>query len=430
MIAKIGKGANLYGVINYNFQKVASENGQILGLNNMPESLNGTYSVSYLMKCFDPYLTANHKTEKTIRHISLNPDASDYLNDEKLVAIANEYMTKMEFEKQPYIIFKHTDIERTHIHIVTTCVRSDGRKIPDYNDHKRSMAICRNIEKDYGLLPAMEKATSDDLHFRPVDYKKGNIKSQISSIIRYLPWHYKFQTLGSYNALLSLFNIRAEEVKGEINGQMKTGLVYFALDDAGNKISNPFKASLFGKKSGTEFLNNHFQESKRAMKSTSVKSILKNTCESILAITNGEAEFKKQLAQQGINIVVRRNEEGRVYGITFIDHESRTVWNGSQLGKELSANVFNLHWKDDFESSTDKSSSYSFFRNENTESTNPNNILHQLFDFLDEGVVENLTESFVDGLGSLVPGAQGDDYEEMAFANRMKKKKKIRRTKF
>jgi hypothetical protein len=421
MIAKIGKGANLYGVITYNFQKVAGENGQILALNNIPESFNGVYSVSYFMKHFDPYLAANNKTEKPIRHISLNPDPNDRLNDEQLTAIAKEYMTKMGYENQPFIVFKHTDIERTHMHVVTACVRSDGKKISDYNDHGKSMAICRELERGYGLLPATEKVADDNLNFRAVDYKKGNIKSQISAIVRYVPQHYQFQTLGGFNALLSLFNITAEEVKGEINGQPKSGLVYFALDEKGNKVSNPFKASLFGKKAGMEFLNKHYDNSKIAMKSSPVKSILRNTCESILAITSSETEFKKQLAEQGINLVVRRNDEGRIYGITFIDHESRSVWNGSQLGKELSANFFNDYWGIGVKA----------IPTNNEHSTNYQNDLsvHHFFDFIDEGVLNNLTENFIEGVGAIVPVSQGDDFEEIDFSNRMKRKKKKRRKK-
>ena len=419
MIAKIGKGANLYGVITYNFQKVASENGQILGLNNMPESFDGTYSVSYLMKCFDPYLTANNKTEKPIRHISLNPDPNDKVVNDDLIAIANEYMEKMGFKNQPYIIFKHTDIERTHMHIVTTCVKSDGKKIPDYNDHGKSMAICRNIEKDYGLLPATEKLSKDELNFRPVNHTKGNIKSQISAVVRYLPQNYRFQTLGAYNALLSLFNITAEEVKGEIHGQPKSGLVYFALDEKGKKASNPFKASLFGKKAGMEFLNNHFEESKIAMKSSSAKSIIKNTCESVLAITNSEAEFKRELAKQGINVVVRRNDEGRIYGVTFIDHESHSVWNGSQLAKNLSANFFNEYWTIGARPVSD----------DNDIGQKNDLPIHKLFDFIDEGIIANLTENFIEGTGSMIPGSQGEDFEEIDFENRMKRKSKRKRRK-
>ena len=69
--------------------------------------------------------------------------------------------------------------------------------------------------------------------------------------------------MGSYNALLSLFNITAEEVKGERNGQPVNGLVYVALDENGNKASNPFKASLFGKDAGVEQLKSTLNSQKR-----------------------------------------------------------------------------------------------------------------------------------------------------------------------
>lgn len=417
MIAKIGKGTNLYGAITYNLHKVADDNGKILGLENIPETLDGKYSASYFMKCFDPYLSANNKTEKPIRHISLNPDPKDKLKDDDLIAIAKEYMDKMEFGHQPYIIFKHTDIERTHLHIVTTCVKSNGKKISDYKDHSRSMAICRNIEKSYGLLSVDEKSVNSELVFRPVDYNIGNIKSQISSVIRYLPNYYKFQTLGAYNALLSIFNISAEEVRGEIHGEMKSGLVYFALNASGEKISNPFKSSLFGKKAGLKFLNDHFISSKIDMKSSSAKAILRDTCESVLSITSNEHEFKKQLVQHGINVVIRKNDEGRIYGVTFIDHESRTIWNGSQLGKHLSANIFNENWfqgesfkPDDSECSLGQAQPLS---------------VHQLFDFNNSYVVDNIIDDF----GSIISGSQSDDYEEIEFEKRMKRKKKDKRRK-
>src|SRR5690606_21029535 len=176
--------------------------------------------------------------------------------------------------------------------------------------------------------------------FKPVNHKNGDIKSQIASVVRHLPKYYTFSTLGSYNALLSLFNITAEEVKGERNGQPVNGLVYVALDENGSKVSNPFKASLFGKDAGVAQLQKHFEQSKEKMKTTPVRSVLKNTMELAIHTTSNETDFKKQLTEQGINTVVRRNESGRIYGITLIDHESRTVLNGSQLYRNLSANVF------------------------------------------------------------------------------------------
>ncbi len=45
----------------------------------------------------------------------------------------------------------------------------------------------------------------------------------------------------------------------------------------------------------------------------------------------------KKLERHGINTVLRQNDTGRVYGITYVDHVKKTVFNGSDLGKNYSA---------------------------------------------------------------------------------------------
>jgi len=416
MIAKIGKGSNMYGAILYNQQKVDRENGEVLLLNKIPDTMNGRYSVAYFNKCFEPYLSANIKTEKTVRHISLNPDPKDKVSDEQFTEMAQEYMERMCYGNQPYIVFKHTDIDRTHIHIVSTCVGIDGKKIPDDYDYPRSMAICRDLEQKYNLHKATEQEQKQaDKIFKKVEQQKGDIKSQMASVVRHLPKYYQYTSLGTYNALLSFFNIMAEEVKGERNGKPVYGLVYVALDENGNKVSNPFKASLFGKDAGIAQLQKHFEQSKEKMKSNPARLVLKNTVELAMHTTNNEREFKKQLAEQSIYTVVRRNDSGRIYGITFIDNGSRTVWNGSQLDRNLSANVFNDWWNNGNKPELK-------IQNNPVSKTNTMDNLptKDLFEFIPQGHSAN----FDSGLFSLLPDAQGIDYEEEQFANRMKKKKK------
>ncbi|MCJ7932229.1 MAG: relaxase/mobilization nuclease domain-containing protein [Chryseobacterium sp.] len=417
MIAKIGKGSNIYGAILYNQQKVDNENGTVLLLNKIPYTLDGRYSVAYFNQCFEPYLSANIKTEKTVGHISLNPDPADKVSDEQFTEMAHVYMERMGYGNQPYIVFKHTDIDRTHIHIVSTCI--NGKKIPDDYDHPRSMAICRVLETKYNLNKATEQEQKQtDKIFKPVHHKNGDIKSQIASVVRHLPKYYSFSTMGSYNALLSLFNITAEEVKGERNGQTVNGLVYVALDENGNKVSNPFKASLFGKDAGVAQLQKHFEQSKEKMKVNPTRSVLKNIIELAMHTTSNETDFRKQLTEQGINTVVRRNDSGRIYGITFIDHESRSVWNGSALDRSLSANVFEDWWNNGNKPE---------LKIQDSPVSTMNVIDHQptkdLFEFISQEHSQNTDL----GLFSLLPDALGVDYEEEQFANRMKKKKKRRR---
>ncbi|RBI92423.1 relaxase [Elizabethkingia miricola] len=418
MIAKIGKGSNMYGAILYNQQKVDRENGAVLLLNKIPDTVDGRYSVAYFNKCFEPYLSANIKTEKTVRHISLNPDPADKVSDEQFTEMAQEYMERMGYGNQPYIVFKHTDIDRTHIHIVSTSVGIDGKKIPDDYDHPRSMAICRDLEQKYNLQKATEQEQKQaNKVFKPVDYHKGDVKSQIASVVRHLPKYYSFSTMGSYNALLSLFNITAEEVKGELNGQTVSGLVYFALDKNGNKVSNPFKASLFGKDAGVTQLQKHFEQSNEKMKTNPARSVLKNTIELAIHTTNNEKEFKKQLVGQGINTIVCKNESGRIYGMTFIDHGSRSVWNGSQLDRNLSANIFNDWWNNGNKPE---------LKTQDSLVSKANEIDHQPTKDLFEFITQEHSQSSDLGLFSLLPDAQGVDYEEEQFAKQMKKKKNRR----
>lgn len=433
MIAKIGKGENLIGALLYNQQKLDIEKGEVLLTSKIPESLNGRYTVSHINRYFEPYLIANKHTEKLVRHISLNPDPQDKVTDENFRSIAQEYMEKMGYGNQPYIVYKHNDIDRTHIHIVTVCVDLRGNKISDSHDHPKSMAVCREIERKFGLIPATEKQQADsEQKFRPVSYKEGDIKSQIASVVRYLPKYYKFQSLGTYNALLSLFNIMAEKVSGELNGEPKSGLIYFAVNETGEKASNPFKASKFGANAGLPTLEKHFKLSRDCFTSTELKKSLKNTIEIAIHSTTNESNFKSHLVEQGINVVIRRNESGRIYGVTFIDHQSRSVWNGSQLGKNLSANPFNDLWLNHDQQYRELIEKGTNMPTKSTvDAPAMSHKLHSIFNFLSESGSFHLeTVGLFDGIAGVIPDFQGEDYEEIDFENRMKKKRRKGRKRY
>ena len=423
MIAKIGRSSNLYGALAYNNLKVEKENGQILFANKIIETPSGHYSVAQLSQSFTPYLIANRNTEKHTLHISLNPDPKDNVSDEKFRELAEQYMREMGYGEQPFVVFKHTDIDRTHIHIVSVCVNEEGKKISDKFEKMRSMNVCRELERQHGLVsPTDKEHKQNDKIFSPVNYQKGDVKSQIASVVRHLPNYYQYQTLGEYNALLSLFNITTEKVEDELQGKSQQGLLYIPLNEKGERAGHPFKASLFGKSAGLPTLELHFAKCKEALKDHPTKPTIKAAITIPLKTTSDEQAFKKQLTEQGINVVVRRNDTGRIYGITFIDHNSKAVWNGSRLGTELSANTFNDYWnnniKPDIKEPVELQSKISRPNDADLPAEEP----HHLFDFLNTS--EKHEDGLIEALGGLLPEAQGDDYEEQDFANKMKKKKR------
>ena len=341
MVAKISVGSSLFGALAYNQNKVDEEQGKVLLSNRMFESEDGNFSIRRCVECFDMHLPADLKTEKPIIHISLNPHPDDVLSDRQLSDIAKEYMDKLGYGNQPYMVYKHEDIVRHHIHIAVSYTHDTGKKINDKFEHIRSKEITRELEKKYGLHPAEKKQATERPELKKVDYQAGDIKHQLSNTVKALTSSYRFQSFTEYKALLSIYNVQAEEVKGEVNGKPYNGIVYSATNDKGEKQGNPFKSSSLGKSVGYEAIQRYIRKSEKDIQDKNLKERTRRTVGAVMQSACNREQLVTDLKAKGIDVLFRQNDTGRIYGVTFIDHESHTVLNGSRLGKEFSANVFN-----------------------------------------------------------------------------------------
>lgn len=175
--------------------------------------------------------------------------------------------------------------------------------------------------------------------FRKVDVSAGNVKRQIGNVLKGISGNYRFQSLGEYRALLSLYRITVEETRGEVNGREYRGFVYSATDDADNKAGNPIKASRFGKHAGHEAFEATCATSKNEMREKDLGKYTKGRVLAAMHRASGREELVSLLAAKGVDVVLRETDTGRIYGATFIDHNTGCVLNGSRMGKELSANA-------------------------------------------------------------------------------------------
>ena len=180
-----------------------------------------------------------------------------------------------------------------------------------------------------------------------MDYAAGDVKHQIGNTVKAACYGYRFQSFGEYKALLAAYNVCAEEVKGEINGKPYQGIVYSAMNDKGEKVGNPVKASRIGKSVGYEAVQRRMKKSGEAIRNGKLKERTRKIVATAMQTAHSRKELEQQLKKQGIDVVFRQNDSGRIYGVTFIDHDSRVVLNGSRLGKEYSANVFNERFSDE-----------------------------------------------------------------------------------
>lgn len=410
MVAKINVGSSLYGALAYNGEKVNEGQGRLLATNRIFDEGTGRLDIRQAAEDFARCLPEQVRTAKPVVHISLNPHPDDRLGDTELTAIAEEYLARLGYGDQPYAIFKHEDIDRHHVHIVTLCVDEQGKKIGDSFLHRRSKNITRALEQLYGLHPAERKRQTQREPLRRVDAAQGDVKKQIGNVLKGISGKYRFQSLGEYRALLSLYGITVEECRGEMRGREYHGFVYSAIDAQGEKVGTPIKASRFGKRYGYEAFGRWCETSKAQIKKQKTGDMTKATVLAAMRRTKERTEFVAALEAKGVDVVLRETDTGRIYGATFIDHRTGCVLNGSRMGKELSANALQEYFAP------------------------PAPGIPLSID-LPQPVAETVDntsqaagyEELPDALGLFSPSAGGADAEEQAFMHEMQRRKKKKR---
>ena len=343
MIAKISSTENLGGALGYNFKKVEKGEASILHAAELYQNKEGRYTMEDVLVDMEALIPKKCRTKKTVFHCSLNPHPDEKLSDETLMQIAREYMEALGYGNQPYIVFKHNDIAREHIHIVSLRVDSEGRKLNDRFEKRRSKQITDALERKYNLIPSSKVSGKVETETPKVDIGKGNIREQVASVLRMVLKHYRFCSLGEFNAILNKYNLTVEEVKTEFRGRKYDGLVYVPTDGKGNKAGTPIHASDIGRGVGYTAVQNRMQKSKQAIKPL-IPTVRRKILEVMRTSPDTEEKLRQRLEEQSLRVTIRKNENGRIYGITFIDDEVGIALNGSRLGKGYAANIFNAYF--------------------------------------------------------------------------------------
>ena len=419
MIAKISATENLGGALGYNFKKVEKEEASILLAQGLYQNKEGTYTMAEVFADMQALIPEKCRTKKMVFHCSLNPHPDEKLSDETLMQIAKEYMEALGYGKQPYIVFKHSDIAREHIHIVSLRVDSRGQKINDKFEKRRSKKITDALEKRFGLIPSSKVADKAVEETPQIDTTQGNIKEQVASALRMVLKHYRFCSLGELNAILSKYNLAVEEVKTEFRGKKYDGLVYVPTDDKGGKISTPINASDIGRGVGYTAVLNKMQKSKQAVKPL-VPTIRGKVLQTMRTSPKTEEELRQRLEEQSLRVFIRKNESGRIYGITFIDDKEGIALNGSRLGKGYAANVFNGYFSNPTHNPFLDETLYGCLSVRLEQIDKAQALLQGMED--GDNLVDELIEDMADG-SFLSTG--NDDWKEAAWQRKLRKLSKV-----
>ena len=418
MIAKISSTENLGGALGYNFKKMQHNEAVVLCVNEFRKGFDGTFQMDKVLADMQRAILEQCRTKKTVFHCSLNPHPDEKLTDEEFTQIAKEYMEALGYGKQPYIVFKHNDIAREHIHIVSLRVDSKGRKINDKYEGRRSKKITDALEKKYNLIPSSKVSERTTTETPKVNVVQGNIKEQVANTVRSAMKHYTFCSLGELNAVLRKYNLAVEEVKTEYRGKRYDGLVYVPTDDKGNKVSTPIHASDIGRGVGYAAVQNKMQKSKQMVKPL-IPTVRRKVLEVMRTSPGTEGILRQRLEEQGLRVVIRKNENGRIYGITFIDDERGITLNGSRLGKGYAANKFNEYFSNPENNPFLDESLYGKI----------DTALQQQMQTIqsDEQESDNLVDELIDNMvGESFSSSGNDDWKEAAWQRKLRKQSKVK----
>nr|WP_315408598.1 conjugal transfer protein MobB [uncultured Prevotella sp.] len=419
MIAKISATENLGGALGYNFKKVEKGEANILLAAELYQSKEGRYTMEDVLADMEALIPKNCRTKKTVFHCSLNPHPDEKLSDEQLTQIAKEYMEALGYGNQPYIVFKHNDIAREHIHIVSLRIDGEGKKINDKFEKRRSKQITDALERKYSLIPSSKVTDREMKKVSKIDTTKGNIKEQVAEMLLSVLKHYEFCSLGELNAILSVYNLAVEEVKTEFRGKKYEGLVYVPTDDKGDKVSSPIHASDIGRGVGYTAVQNRMQKSKQAIKPL-ISIIRYRVLQTMRTSPKTEEELRQRLEEQSLRVFIRKNESGRIYGITFIDDKEGVALNGSRLGKGYAANIFNSY----FSNPTDNPFLDETLYGSPSVHLDQSATVHpsQLNTEESDNLVDELIEDMADG-SFLSTG--NDDWKEAAWQRKLRRQSKV-----
>ncbi|MDY6379016.1 MAG: relaxase/mobilization nuclease domain-containing protein [Bacteroidales bacterium] len=341
MVVKIYAPApSTSSAVQYNERKVAEGKASVIFSSNIDDPRNP-------MKTFEQYENGSLRTEKMSFHASINPSITDNMTDEQVQEFARRYMEKMGYGGQPFILYKHTDTGRIHYHLVSVRVDENGRKVPDFRERKHSQEIMKELAPEFGYTvgkkkemdqipdnPEEEPKEAKDFNpYNGFDPEKGDYGEQLNAIIELAKTYYFTQT-DHFDLIMESLGIRVLRTDFEGHENME----FQGLDPKTKEPCTPIMALPDEHWNLPEWTAIHARMSKGQIK-TREKERVANLAKTALKKCNTELHTRRYLSKCGIYLKLSTNVDGRIFGVTFVDHHNKCVFKASDL-PDITASMF------------------------------------------------------------------------------------------
>jgi hypothetical protein len=239
MIIKIHQACSTKNAMFYNERKVERHYATFFLSKNTPElnpffgDKNARYGI------FKEIEDRNTRVRKPGLHISVNPTVGDLvrLGDTGIRTEIDNLMKHLGYGNQPYLVYKHVDLERVHFHIVSTRIDCDtGKKITDSYEKQKTQRFIKDLEQKYQFT---KDEPQEKLNYRFSGSSK-NLKQNLESLFVQLNRMDFITSKEMYDQVLKLFNVEVRKA-----GQ---GYSVFVTDENGIPVRHPVRMGDFEEK--------------------------------------------------------------------------------------------------------------------------------------------------------------------------------------
>ena len=236
MVIVIHQASSTQNALFYNERKVKEGKATFYNSRNTPSVNPFIYSSQHRNLIFKHIEDSNSRTKNKGLHISFNPTMNDMIRmgEKGIRTELDNLMKHLGYGNQPYLVYRHADIDRVHFHIVSTRIdKQTGKKIKDNFEKEKVQKFIKEMEQTYQLKNDEPK---EKINLKFTAYSK-NLKQNLDNLFTELNRMDFITNKQMYNDALKLFQI---EIK-----QVQKGHLVFVTDGNGNPIRHPIKMSDF-----------------------------------------------------------------------------------------------------------------------------------------------------------------------------------------
>ena len=329
MVVKImASSPTMRSALEYNEKKVSNGEAEVIHTANIDPDLGD------FRETLKRYERRNFSSKELSFHMSVNPSKTDDLSEERVKELVADIMEGLGFANQPYAVYRHDDIDRRHYHVVSIRTDSNGRKISSRQENRRCLLLQETLSMKYGFIVGCttnEQLDRMQTHMERFSPNKADTAVQINSIVRYC-CTYRFTSYTQFRFLLKTYGVSVTEVSS-----LPQRFVFRGLNEKGNACTVPISRKDLSF-DPVKMFRDRAKECVRTKGYHGTRD-LSELCAQCLQESTSQKHFRAMMAAENVDVKVIRNNDGVISRVIFVDHDTKSIHNLSEL-KDVSLSDF------------------------------------------------------------------------------------------